>query len=398
MSCEWTKQALGDVCVKIGSGATPRGGKAAYVEAGTALIRSQNVLNSKFRWDGLARITDDAAAKLASVEVKVGDVLLNITGDSVARACLAPLDILPARVNQHVAILRPAQDLDSRFLMYWLISGPTQSLLLRLAASGATRNALTKGMIEGLTLSLPPLDAQRRIADVLAAFDRKVAANASFCERLAEVAISATRNRLRGVPTEKRPLGEILSLHRRKSTATNRPYLGLDQMPRASAVLGNWRPEGEDGRSVSYDFERGDILFGKLRPYFRKAGIAPLDGRCSGEILVLRPAAQEHYALGVAAVTDERFIQHCVGVSSGTRMPRAEWKDAQGWMCDVPLDPDDVRDLSDLNRVAFSLVAQLVQESQLLLSVRDALLPRLLTGALSVDVDYGSSADMGSAN
>ena len=93
---------LGDVCTKIGSGATPKGGKDAYRGGGFVLIRSQNVLDWSFSDNGLARINAEQASKLDSVAVMPGDVLLNITGHSIARACTVPADILNARVNQNV--------------------------------------------------------------------------------------------------------------------------------------------------------------------------------------------------------------------------------------------------------------------------------------------------------
>lgn len=109
---------LSSVCSKIGSGATPRGGSNVYLEHGPfTLIRSQNVYNEGFNKDGLACINEEHAEELRNVEVQSGDVLLNITGDSVARCCQVVDDVLPARVNQHVAIIRPdAEQLDPRYL------------------------------------------------------------------------------------------------------------------------------------------------------------------------------------------------------------------------------------------------------------------------------------------
>ena len=100
MSSAWSWRRLGDHCLKIGSGATPTGGKDGYLERGPfALFRSQNVYNDGFAQSGLAFIGDLQAKKLDGVAVQERDVLLNITGDSVARVCLAPLQFLPARVN-----------------------------------------------------------------------------------------------------------------------------------------------------------------------------------------------------------------------------------------------------------------------------------------------------------
>ncbi len=169
---------LGSICSKIGSGATPRGGKDAYKGGATSLIRSQNIYNAGFHRNGLAFIDDAQAEELSNVEVQPDDVLLNITGDSVARCCQVALDVLPARVNQHVAIIRPrAAEADARFLRYVLVSESMQDRLLALASAGATRNALTKLMIEALEISMPPLPEQRAIASILGALDDKIELN-----------------------------------------------------------------------------------------------------------------------------------------------------------------------------------------------------------------------------
>ena len=112
---------LKDVCTKIGSGATPRGGKEAYKETGISLIRSQNVLDYSFSTDGLAYIDDVQARQLENVTVQKDDVLLNITGDSVARACIVNNQYLPARVNQHVAIVRGnSEKILQSYILYFL--------------------------------------------------------------------------------------------------------------------------------------------------------------------------------------------------------------------------------------------------------------------------------------
>ena len=167
---------LADICQKIGSGATPRGGKEAYRAEGIALVRSQNVLDFSFSSDGLAYINDEQADKLRNVELQSGDVLLNITGDSVARACLMDDDYLPGRVNQHVAIIRVDESKAvNSYLLYYLQW--RKSHLLQLASAGATRNALTKGMIEQLEIDLPSLDEQRKVVGILDSIQNKIKLN-----------------------------------------------------------------------------------------------------------------------------------------------------------------------------------------------------------------------------
>ncbi|WP_257756997.1 restriction endonuclease subunit S [Burkholderia glumae] len=177
MSSEWPHKRLGDCCQKIGSGATPKGGKDAYLDHGAfRLIRSQNVYNDGFTPAGLAYIDEEQARKLDGVSVEAGDVLLNITGDSVARVCQAPAQFLPARVNQHVAIIRPRKDVfNAKFLRYFLASPAQQNFMLGLAAAGATRNALTKGMIEDFVVPCPSMEEQAAIAEILGALDDRIA-------------------------------------------------------------------------------------------------------------------------------------------------------------------------------------------------------------------------------
>lgn len=172
-------EKLVQLCSKIGSGATPRGGSSVYLDSGEiSLIRSQNVLDNEFSRVGLVFIEPEAAGRLSNVVVEEGDVLLNITGDSVARCCQVDSGILPARVNQHVAIIRPKKELlNAKYLRYFLVSAPMQNYMLGLAGAGATRNALTKGMIEDFDVPLPRFETQKAIAHILGTLDDKIELN-----------------------------------------------------------------------------------------------------------------------------------------------------------------------------------------------------------------------------
>ena len=175
-----------EVCEKIGSGATPRGGKEAYSDEGISLVRSQNVLDFSFSSDGLVHINDEQAKKLKNVELHPDDVLLNITGDSVARACIMDSSFLPARVNQHVAIVRGKKELVlNSYILYYLQW--KKDYLLQLASAGATRNALTKGMIEQLDINLPSLTEQKRIVAVLDSIQQKISVNKKINDNLYEM-------------------------------------------------------------------------------------------------------------------------------------------------------------------------------------------------------------------
>ncbi|MBI1294135.1 restriction endonuclease [bacterium] len=169
----WEVSMIGDHTSKVGSGATPRGGAESYKSEGIALIRSMNVRDGEFQWKELARIDDSQAQKLSNVEIEVDDVLLNITGASVARVCRAPKEVLPARVNQHVCIIRPTQDLDAKYLEKALLTDSTKRRLLRIGESGATRQAITKAEVLEFDIPLPPLQLQRRFAAIVESIERQ---------------------------------------------------------------------------------------------------------------------------------------------------------------------------------------------------------------------------------
>lgn len=183
---EWKEYKLGDITSKIGSGATPKGGKESYLGGDIALIRSQNILDFAFSNSGLAYINKDQASKLNNVEVKENDILLNITGDSVARACIVPQKILPARVNQHVAIIRGNDIVDNKYLLYYLQH--IKPYLLSLSQGGATRNALTKKMLEDLDIKVPSKNVQNIIVSVLSSLDDKIELNRRINENLEQQA------------------------------------------------------------------------------------------------------------------------------------------------------------------------------------------------------------------
>ena len=178
---------LGDICEKIGSGATPHGGKEAYCLEGISFVRSQNIGDFSFSANGLAHINNEQAKKLSNVELKPNDILLNITGDSVARTCIIDSEYLPARVNQHVAIIRGKKDIVlSSYLLYFLQW--KKKYLLQLASAGATRNALTKSMIEQLEIELPTIEQQRKIAGVLDKIQEKIKLNQKINDNLEQQA------------------------------------------------------------------------------------------------------------------------------------------------------------------------------------------------------------------
>ncbi len=426
----WKTYKLKNISLKIGSGATPRGGKEAYLDNGEySLIRSQNVHDFKFSKTGLAFINEEQANKLKNVTVEENDVLLNITGDSVARVCQVPSDVVPARVNQHVAIIRTNADiLDQTYLKYYLLQPNIKSYLLALSSTGATRKALTKSMIEGLELKLPSIVTQRQIAAILSTLDDKIELNLQMNETLEKMAQAIfkewfvdfnfpklSESGLTGFKDEQDKTkksskfsnpenqdadkgdglpkgwkwGTIgdLSNNIRDSWkpvqgSDSLKYVGLEHIPRKSIMISEWG-KSSDINSQKSQFKTGDILFGKLRPYFHKVITAPFDGICSTDILVIRSKELFIQLYLYFHLYSDNCIKYSNSHSSGTRMPRVNWKSLSNY--EIPLPPKDI--LESFQKVLtpiFNKVHKSIYTNEYLINIRNTLLPKLMSGQISL--------------
>jgi len=164
---------LAQLVSKIGSGSTPLGGRSNYLSSGIPFIRSLNVRMRQFTWVDMAFIDEETHENMRGTKVRPKDVLLNITGASIGRVACVPDNLRDANVNQHVAIIRPLADLDSRYLMYWLSQSKVQTFIND-EQKGATRQGFTKAQIEALLIPLPALDEQRRIVAHLDALQAQI--------------------------------------------------------------------------------------------------------------------------------------------------------------------------------------------------------------------------------
>jgi len=395
---------LGPLCEKVGSGVTPRGGDAVYILEGVGLIRSQNVYNFRFEYSGLAHIDEQQAHKMRGVTVLPQDVLLNITGDSVARSCIVPDDVLPARVNQHVAIVRPDHSqLRPQFLKYLLVSPSIQTTLLSLAGSGGTRKALTKDMIEGLRIPAPDPATQDQIVEILLNYDKLIENNrrrVKLLETAARLIYREWFTRFRfpgfehteitnGIPDGwlVKPLSELVVKIKHqvdpKKVDGNTKYIGLEHIPRRQFTLNEWG-EAEDVTSTKFRFEERDILFGKIRPYFHKVGFALCNGITSSDAIVIRPIDSRAWAYSLLLLSSDSFVAIASKtVREGSKMPRADWGFLQQQKFLVP--PDEIlEELSDVINPIASQVRALSMQMMALARARNLLLPRLMSGEIEV--------------
>jgi type I restriction enzyme, S subunit len=402
----WQEDCLANLTAKIGSGATPRGGESVYKSSGISLIRSQNVYDFKFEPKGLAFIDDEQATALANVEVQADDVLLNITGDSIGRCCIVPNVFLPARVNQHVAIIRCNERLDSRFLLYYL-NNPTIKAALLQRIHGATRKALTKGLIEDFKIRFLDIPAQRRIADILGALDDKIECNCRMNQTLEAMAQALYRHwfvdfgpfrdgemvdsELGKIPKgwEVRTLDSVCDVNVRTLNSHNAPrlirYIDISSMS-----------EGQVNEVREIAFENapsrarrivcdGDTVWSMVRPerksYFLVLAPEP-DTIVSTGFAVISPREVPFSYLYLTLTTDE-FISYLASNATGAAYPAVTSEVFERARIVLPLRPV-LESFHNYTETWLRQIAANNRESKTLARTRDYLLPKLLSGEVEV--------------
>lgn len=393
---EWRKLPLKEITVKIGSGSTPTGGSGAYKETGVSLIRSQNVLDFSFTNNGLAFIDEEQAHALRNVIVEPQDVLLNITGDSVARCCSAPKEWLPARVNQHVAIIRAnPKYLDSLFLKYSLIL--IKDELLSLSEIGGTRNALTKSMLENLKLFVPSVIEQKAIASVLSSLDDKIDLLHRQNKTLESMAETLFRQwfvlDITGVSVS---IDQVIDFNPKRTLTKNQDATYLD-MAGLSTVI--FRANGYYRRPFSSGtkFTKRDTLLARITPCLENGKAAYIDflddnetGWGSTEFIVMRPKKEIHSLISYIMCRNPDFKEYAESCMEGsTGRQRVNLDHLKKFSVNLP----SVAKLVMLNELLDSFESKLINNSQQIDSLeklRDTLLPKLMSG--EVRVEYAEKA------
>lgn len=352
---------------------------------------------------------------------KVGDVLLTTEAPLGEVAQLTEDQIALA---QRLILLRGKPELlDNTYLKFLLMSEPLQSEL-RGRASGTTVVGIKQSELRKVTLPLPSVENQRAIAGVLGALDDKIEQNrrtARALERLARAIFRAwfvdfepVKAKAAGATTfpsmpqpvfdalptrfvdsaigpvpegwEVGTLGDVAVQRRDGVQPTDidpeTPYIGLEHMPRRSIAMTEWEHAGKV-TSGKARFREGQILFGKLRPYFHKVGLAPIDGVCSTDIVVMEP--KDSFWLGVVLghVSSDEFVAHVTACSTGTKMPRTNYRDMASYKIAVPPETT-AASFEDIVRPMLELLSAGIFESRTLAGMRDYLLPKLLSSEVRV--------------
>ena len=339
---------------------------------------------------------------------QLGDILLTTEAPLGEVALLRSTE--PVALAQRVILLRGNPSIVDQLYLFAALRSPLLQARLRQRATGTTVLGIKQRELRQVEVPLPPLPTQRKIAAILSAYDDLIENNNRRIKLLEEMAERIYREwfvdfRYPGhenIPLIDSELGPIpqgwrwqrlheLAAESRESVdpaaidpAT--PYVGLEHMPARSIAISDWGSAVEAG-SRKYRFMSGDVLFGKIRPYFHKVGVPPVDGICSTDAIVIRVRKPGYFGLTLAVVSSDAFVQVAVQTSQGTKMPRANWTVLEQYPIAVP-PPMLVERFDALARDSVTLIHRLVMSNRLLRSTRDLLLPRLISGAVDVtDVD-----------
>ena len=272
--------------------------------------------------------------------------------------------------------------------------------------------------LDHLNVPLPSLPEQRAIAHILGTLDDKIELNRRMNRTLEDMAraifqdwfvdFGPVRAKLEGreayLPSDlwdlfpdrlvDSELGEIpegwevgkvedVAGQRRlgakpEQIDPNTPYIALEHIPRQCIALSEW-DKAKGLASSKFRFEEGDILFGKLRPYFHKVGVAPLNGVCSTDIVVVSPKSKDWFGFVLGHLASPEFVDYTDATSTGTRMPRTNWTDMASY--EIPLPSRELaKAFTGLAQPWVDKIVSAIHESRALTAQRDTLLPKLLSG------------------
>jgi type I restriction enzyme S subunit len=336
---------------------------------------------------------------------KQGDLLLTSVG-TLGSVYVVKLGDRFYFKDGNLTWFRYFKELDSQFLYYW-IGSPKGKAELQKCTIGSSQSAFTIVLLKSMEIELPPLPVQQRIAGILSAYDELIENSQRRIKILETTARTLYREwfvHFRFPGHENHPrvtssLGEIpqgwevkkladVAEDMRRNISKGQleeptPFVGLEHIPRRSLALDAWETTTELG-SNKLEFKKGEILFGKIRPYFHKVSVAPFDGLCSADTIVIRSRQPEHYAIVVGCVSSDEFVALATATSNGSKMPRANWSVLEEHLIAIPT-LTVANQFSAVVEPAIQQMQALIFQIQNLRRTRDLLLPRLLSCQIDVE-------------
>jgi len=375
-----------------------RGKSCPTTDTGIPLIATNCIRNELLypTYEKARFISQEIYATWFRGHPKPGDIIF-VNKATPGRVCLVPDPVDFCIAQDMVAIRADEKKVHPKFLLALLRSPAVQARIEQMHV-GTLIPHFKKGDFDKLLLSIPEREVQEFIGDLYFEFSSKIDFNRRMNETLEALAQTIFKSWFVESTATKLPkgwragkLGEVAENPRRSiqpdAIESSMAYIGLEHMPRRSIALSDWESDTKLG-SNKLEFKRGEILFGKLRPYFHKVGVAPLDGVCSTDILVVRPKTPEWFGFVLGHVSSVELVNHTDAASTGTKMPRTNWNDIARF--EVALPPESLTaEFTATIRPMIERIIANIHESRTLAESRDALLPKLLSGELRVPTVSG---------
>ena len=420
MEDKWAKLTpLRDLCKSVVDchHSTP-----VWTDTGVIVLRNQNIRNGRLDLSEPSYTDERHYAERTRRAAPRSDDLVITREAPMGEVCMVPAG-LRCCLGQRMVLLRPdPAKTVPRYLLYALQSKTVRHEIGVSEGTGSTVSNLRIPLLEALPIPSRRLPEQRAIAHILGTLDDKIELNRRMNETLEAMAralfkswfvdFDPVRAKMAGRDTglpqvladlfpdrlvnsdlgeipegwEDGALGDIAFSPRRSvkpaSLDGETPYIGLEHMPRHSIALTEWENVGKVTSNKSI-FEKGEVLFGKLRPYFHKVGTAPVDGVCSTDVVVIVSKATEWSAFALACVSSVKFVSYTNQASTGTKMPRTSWKIMGDYRMCLPTAPV-ARAFQNVAHPVLEHIIANIHESRTLASLRDTLLPKLVSGEVRV--------------
>ena len=362
-------------------GRTPKKLGADFTNAGVPVISAKLIRQGAIDFENVRFVSHQTWEKWMPLPLREGDVILTSEAPLGKTAFVPSND--PLVLGQRLFALRGKADvIDNAYLRYWLESEVGQAQLAG-RASGTTVLGIRQALLRKVEIDLPPLKVQRSVGKFLKALDDKITANV----RVLETANELVKNLYTAIPKSSNhaieSIGELVKKNvKPEEMDVSKALINLEHFDSKQIWISR-HAQVPEATSAKSSFLVGDVLFGKLRPYFHKVGVAPIGGYCSTDVLVVRPREDSYRGLLLAAMSAEETVAVATQNSNGTRMPRAKWADIAS--CAIP-DPDDPKsiELGKLMDVLIPKCNALIHENHVLARTRDELLPLLMSGRITV--------------
>ena len=316
--------------------------------------------------------------------------------NSVMMSCIATIGkcgitTKPSFTNQQINSVICNPDIVDPLFLYYVFTQIGHQLESA-GGGGSVYTNVSKSRFSEISVLLPPLPEQRTIAAVLGALDDKIELNRRMNRTLEAIAQAVFRHWF--VENEEAEgwevgrLGDLVTLVNERIDPTpqkdNERYIALDDMPSKSIDLSQYRLGLEVNSSITR-FKKGDILFGSMRPYFHKVGIAPFDGITRTTTFVLRPKEDLFRAFALYWFFSDEVIEFSTTSSVGTTIPYVRWETLAEY--EIPLPPRELMSkFSEFFQPLWLKIVSNGEQSRTLAALRDALLPKLMRGEVRVTV------------